>query len=125
MQCVAGGTSPNWTCFPPDSTSFHSLSHLFRTPRHGQWMHSACPGRIWTHMPSHQQPSWGKLQDYPCHKIILIAPGWPNMPWFWDLVTMSSNIALCLPNLVTQPFSSELQNSSVSICSPPHSDPSY
>ena len=23
-----------------------------------------------------------KLQDYPCNRIILIAPGWPNMPWF-------------------------------------------
>ena len=40
-----------------------------------------------------------KLQDYPCNRIILIAPGWPNMPWFWDLVAMSSQIPLCLPNL--------------------------
>ena len=31
-----------------------------------------------------------KLQDYPCNRIILIAPGWPNMPWFWDMVAMSS-----------------------------------
>ena len=30
-----------------------------------------------------------KLQDYPCNRIILIAPGWPNMPWFWDLVTIN------------------------------------
>ena len=48
-----------------------------------------------------------KLQDYPCRRIILIAPGWPNMPWFWDLVTMSSQIPLSLPylpNLLTQPF---------------------
>ena len=30
-------------------------------PRHGQWMHLACHGRIiWTPMPSHQQPSWAK-----------------------------------------------------------------
>ena len=29
----------------------------------------------------------GKLQDHPCNKLILIAPGWSNMPWFWDLVT--------------------------------------
>ena len=34
-------------------------------------------------MPFHQ------LQDSPCNRLILIAPGWPNMPWFWDLVTMS------------------------------------
>ena len=48
-----------------------------------------------------------RLQDYPCRRIILIAPGWPNMPWFWDLVTMSSQIPLSLPNLpnlLTQPF---------------------
>ena len=48
-----------------------------------------------------------KLQDYLCNRIILIAPGWSNMPWFWDLVAMSSQIPLCLPslpNLVTQPF---------------------
>ena len=43
-----------------------------------------------------------KLQDYPCNRIILIAPGWPNMPWFWDLVAMSSQIPLCLPLL--EPF---------------------
>ena len=24
-----------------------------------------------------------KLQDYSCNMIILIALGWPNMPWFW------------------------------------------
>ena len=48
-----------------------------------------------------------KLQDTPCKRIILIAPGWPNMPWFWDLVTMSSQISLFmpnLPNLLTHPF---------------------
>ena len=48
-----------------------------------------------------------KLPYYPCRRIILIAPGWPNMPWFWDLVTMSSQIPLSfpyLPNLLTQPF---------------------
>ena len=33
-----------------------------------------------------------KLRDYPCRRIILIAPGWPNMPWFWDLVAMGSQI---------------------------------
>ena len=41
------------------------------------------------------------------NRIILIAPGWPNMPWFWDLVAMSSRIPLSLPNLpnlLTQPF---------------------
>ena len=40
-------------------------------------------------------------------RIILIAPGWPIMPWFWDPVAMSSQIPLSLPNLsnlLTQPF---------------------
>ena len=45
-----------------------------------------------------------KLQDYPCRRIILIAPGWPSMPWFWDLLAMSSQMPLSLPNLLTQPF---------------------
>ena len=48
-----------------------------------------------------------KLQDYLCRRIILIAPGWPNLPWFWDLVAISSQIPFCLlnlPNLLTQPF---------------------
>ena len=52
-----------------------------------------------------------KLQDYPCNRIILIALGWPNMPRFWDLVAMSSQIPLCLPNLpnlVSQPFNQTL-----------------
>ena len=47
-----------------------------------------------------------KLQNCPCRRIILIVPGWPNMPWFWDLVAMSSQIPLSLPylpNLLTQP----------------------
>ena len=49
-----------------------------------------------------------KLQNYPCNRIILIAPGWPNMPWFWDLVAMSSQIPLYVPNLVTQPCNQTL-----------------
>ena len=45
-----------------------------------------------------------KLQDIPRKRIILIALGWPNMPWFWDLVAMSIQIPLSLPNMSTQPF---------------------
>ena len=48
-----------------------------------------------------------KLRDTLYTRFILIAPGWPNMPWFWDLVAMSSQIPLSLPNLpnlLTQPF---------------------
>ena len=74
-------------------------------------MRSVGHGRIWRHTPSHHQPYWDKvverLQDSPCKRIILIAPGWPIMPWFWDPVAMSSKIPLSLPNLpnlLTQPF---------------------
>ena len=48
-----------------------------------------------------------KLRDQGCHRMILIAPGWPNMPWFWDLVELSVQIPFSLPlvrDLVTQPF---------------------
>ena len=48
-----------------------------------------------------------KLIDQGFHRVILIALGWPNMPWFWDLVSMSVQIPLSLPkvgNLLTQPF---------------------
>ena len=48
-----------------------------------------------------------KLRDHGCHRMILIAPGWPNMPWFWDLVALPVQIPFSLPlvrDLVTQPF---------------------
>ena len=48
-----------------------------------------------------------KLQDFPCNRIILIAPGWPNMPWFWDLVAMSSQIPLSAQH--TRPSVSAIQ----------------
>ena len=48
-----------------------------------------------------------KLRDQVCHRMILIAPGWTNMSWFWDLVDLSVQIPFSLPlarDLVTQPF---------------------
>ena len=37
-----------------------------------------------------------------CHcLIIVIAPGWPGMPWFWDLVQLSTEIPLQLPVSMT------------------------
>ena len=64
-------------------------------------------GRICLPTSSHIGQSVGEIAGLPGKRIILIAPGWPNMPWFWDLVTMSSQIPLSLPNLpnlLTQPF---------------------
>ena len=48
-----------------------------------------------------------EVLDHGCQRMILIAPGWPNMPWFWDLVNLSAQIPLSLPKLenpLTQPF---------------------
>ena len=38
-----------------------------------------------------------KLRSSHCRRIIVIAPGWPNMPWFLDLVDLSVQVPLCLP----------------------------
>ena len=65
------------------------------------------PGRICLPTSSHLGQVVEKLQYYPCKRIILITLEWPNMSWFWDLVAMSSQIPLSLPNLpnqLTQPF---------------------
>ena len=34
-----------------------------------------------------------KVITYPCRMIVL-APGWPGMPWFWDLVDLSTRVPL-------------------------------
>ena len=57
-----------------------------------------------------------KLLSNNCKRLTLIAPGWPNMPWFWDLVELSVQIPLCLPqhpNLVVQPFNGSLHRDPV------------
>ena len=48
-----------------------------------------------------------KVLDHGCRIMILIAPGWQNIPFFMDLVKMSVQIPLSLPgleNLLTEPF---------------------
>ena len=37
-----------------------------------------------------------KIRQCNC-LIIVIAPGWPGIPWFWDLVQLSTEIPLQLP----------------------------
>ena len=37
-----------------------------------------------------------KIRQSSC-LIIVIAPGWPGVPWFWDLVQLSTEIPLQLP----------------------------
>ena len=37
-----------------------------------------------------------KLLDHDCQRLLLIAPGWPSMPWFWNLVMLSTRIPIRL-----------------------------
>ena len=39
-----------------------------------------------------------KIQVQPC-EVLLIAPFWPAQIWFWDLVHLSTNRPLALPNM--------------------------
>ena len=41
-----------------------------------------------------------KLQSQMC-RLLLIAPGWPSKPWFWDLVEMSLDVPRRLPQIRT------------------------
>ena len=55
-----------------------------------------------------------KVRQYNC-LLILIAPGWPGMPWFWDLVHLSVEIPLQLPaspNLLKQSSNQVFHNNS-------------
>ena len=38
-----------------------------------------------------------KVLSHQDKRMIIIAPGWPNMPWFWDLVEMSYQIYFVFP----------------------------
>ena len=53
-----------------------------------------------------------KIITYPCRMIVL-APGWPVMQWFWDLVDLSTRVPLQLPHwktLLKQPHSNSFHN---------------
>ena len=45
-----------------------------------------------------------KVMDQGCRKMILIAPGWPNMSWFWDLGNLSSQLTSSSRGPVDSPF---------------------
>ena len=57
----------------------------------------------WTNLTAYAYPPTALLHKViqkikQCHcLIIVIAPGWPGMPWFWDLVQLSTEIPLKLP----------------------------
>ena len=47
------------------------------------------------------------MRTYAC-QMIVVAPGWPGMSWFWDLIELSTKPPLLLPHwetLLKQPFS--------------------
>ena len=89
------------------ATRFNNKLPLFCVTGTGSPSHSngcaqsAMIGSESIHLPtiSHIGQVVNRFQDSPCNRIILMAPGWPKMPWFWDLVAMSSQIPLSLPNL--------------------------
>ena len=77
--------------------------------QHSGCTKSAMVGSGYIYLPtsSHLGQSGGEVIGFPMQKNNSDCSGWPNMPWFWDLVTMSSQIPLSLPflpNLLTQPF---------------------
>ena len=57
----------------------------------------------WTGLTAYAYPPTALLHRViqkirQCHcLIIVIAPGWPGMPWFWDLVQLSTEIPQQLP----------------------------
>ena len=61
----------------------------------------------WTGLTAYAYPPTALLHRViqkirQCHcLIIVIAPGWPGMPWFWDLVQLSTEIPLQLPVSMT------------------------
>ena len=75
----------------------------------------------WTGLTAYAYPPMALLHKViqkirQCHcLIIVIAPGWPGMPWFWDLVQLSTEIPL-------QPPVSEVTTQAVSqLCVPQQS----
>ena len=62
-----------------------------------------CSNINWTGLTAYAYPPTALLHRViqkirQCHcLIIVIAPGWLGMPWFWDLVQLSTQIPLQLP----------------------------
>ena len=98
--------------------------HLCLTSSRSSSLGSRClqsalggPGPICLPTSSYLGQSGGKVAGPPVQQLILIAPGWSNMPWFWDLVTMSSQIPLCALSawLLTQLLNQTLHRNLVNL----------
>ena len=57
----------------------------------------------WTNLTAYAYPPTAPSKGDPKEHclIIVIAPGWPGIPWFWDLVQLSTEIQLQLPMSTT------------------------
>ena len=68
------------------------------------------------HMTSLIADVMNNILSHDSWRIIVMAPGWPDILWFPDLVSLSSNIPFCLPNradLLAQPASINQHNLSL------------
>ena len=94
---------------PEQKTSYICLSDSgssgmgSRCPQHSMGKHGCL------RVPPHRPAAQGCTKSQTC-RIILIAPGWPTKPWFWDLVEMSLDIPRQLPpthTLLKQPLNNQ------------------
>ena len=73
---------------------------------------------VYTFLPTALLPKVvQKLQSQMC-RLILIAPGWPSKPWFWDLVEMSMDVPRQLPHIQTllkQPMNNHFHTNPASL----------
>ena len=65
---------------------------------------------VWSGLSTYADQKLGK----PICLIIVKAPDWPGMPWFWDLLQLSTEIPLQLPVSTTVLQPSVSQQSTVS-----------
>ena len=86
------------------ATMFIDKLHLCLTSSRPLGLSSRCPqstlggsGPICLPTSNHLGQSGGEIAGPSMQKGHTVAPGWAKMPWFWDLMTMSSQIPLCLP----------------------------
>ena len=109
MKYARCGTYLKSTCLPHPKCQAEDL-HLSNPGPKG--LENRCPQHKLTGprriclLSIRHHPSTGpKIWTYQC-QMIVIAPGWPEMSWFWDLLELSTQPPLKLPlwrSLLKQP----------------------